>query len=385
MSENNFEGLPTGKEKDSISSVKTIRIGTRASLLALWQANWCADRLRQAGISVEIVKITASGDNPATFSQPISACSSQGVFAKEIQEALLNGTVDLAVHSLKDLPTENAAGLQLTATPERAAVEDVLVPGRSEATRRKLAAEGKATLGSRASSTKSRSAVESVIAGGNSIGGEKNETVENGGWIPTSLAEIPDGMILGTSSLRRRAQLLAFAEKNSKRWEVRSIRGNLNTRLRKLDAGEYDALILARAGVERLELTERVSAVLPIEELFPAVGQGALGLETRADDTETIRIVREALNDDAVFQCVLAERIMLQALDGGCATPIGGLCRFDAENQVFTLRGRVIAVDGRVWIETELSGPDPRELGLATARELIARGAGELIREAREI
>ncbi len=344
------ENSSSGKDKVSSSSGKTIRIGTRASLLALWQANWCADRLREAGIAAEIVKITASGDNPATFSQPISACSGQGIFAKEIQEALLNGTVDLAVHSLKDLPTENALGLQLTATPTRAPVEDVLVPGRSEATGRKLISGGICAAGALA-----------------------------------SLADIPDGMILGTSSLRRRAQLLAFARKNSKRWEIRSIRGNLNTRLRKLDEGEFDALILARAGVERLELSERIGAVLSIEELFPAVGQGAVGLETRADDMETSQIIRGVLNDDAVFQCVLAERAMLQALDGGCATPIGGLCRFDEANQVFTLRGRVIAVDGRVWIESELSGKDPLELGIRTARTLIAQGADELIREAREV
>ncbi|MBE6428991.1 MAG: hydroxymethylbilane synthase [Planctomycetaceae bacterium] len=338
-------------EKERVfSSAKRVRIGTRASQLALWQAEWCASRLQEAGIEVEIVKMTASGDRPETFSQPIAAGSAQGIFTKEIQEALLRGTVDLAVHSLKDLPTESVPGLHLAAVPERAPVEDVLVIGRSEETSRKF---------------------------------QKNR--EGRDFSVSSLADLPDGIVLGTSSLRRRAQLLAYAGKNFKRWEIRSIRGNLNTRLRKLDEGEYDVLILARAGVERLEMTERISSVLSVEELFPAVSQGALGLETRIEDQATNQIIREILNEEPVFQCVLAERAMLKALDGGCATPIGGLCRFDEEKQIFTIRGRVIAVDGRVWVESELSGKNPVELGEQLARVLIAHGADELIREAREV
>ncbi len=330
----------------------TIRIGTRASQLALWQAHWCAGKLREAGLQVEIVEMTASGDRPETFSQPIAAGGAQGIFTKEIQDALLENRVDVAVHSLKDLPTETVPGLQLTAVPERAPVEDALVLGRSEQTAARIPVS------------------------------------------PRSLADLPDGVTLGTSSLRRRAQLLAFARTHGKNWSIQSVRGNLNTRFRKLDEGQYDALILARAGVERLEMADRITAVLPLEEMFPAVSQGALGVETRADDEKTNAIVRAFLNAPTVFGCVTAERALLKALDGGCATPIGGLCRWSKNPQksededekdggTFTLRGRVIALDGRLVLEDELSGSDPEALGKALAQKLIARGADELVREAR--
>ncbi len=326
------------------SSSKPLRIGTRASRLALWQANWCASVLQAAQIPVEIIHITATGDHPETFSQPIPTGGAQGIFTKEIEEALLENRVDLAVHSLKDLPTDTVPGLQLTAVPERANVEDVLVTGRSAAAMQKL-------------------------------GPNSNKI--------TSLADLPDGTVLGTSSMRRRAQLLFFARVCGKKWEIRNVRGNLNTRLRKLDEGLYDALILARAGVERLELSERITAVLPIDEMFPAVSQGALGLETRTGDARTNNIVRKHLNSETVFHCTVAERTLLKALDGGCAAPIGGLCRFDAVSQTFTLRGRVIAVDGRILYEESITGSDPAELGETLARQLNSRGADLLIREAR--
>lgn len=321
-------------------NIRPIRIGTRASLLALWQAEWCAARLQDAGVPVEIVKMTASGDRPETFAQPIPTGGTQGIFSKEIQDALLANEVDLAVHSLKDLPTESVPGIELVAVPERAEVEDVLAVGRSEQTAAKF---------------------QSVH----------------------SLADLPDGTILGTSSLRRRAQLLAFARNHGKKWEIRPIRGNLNTRFRKLDSGEYDALILARAGIERLEMPERISAVLPIDEMFPAVSQGALGLETRAEDEETKAVVRRVLNDETVFACVLAERTLLKALDGGCATPIGGLCRWNRETSDFTIRGRVIALDGRTFFDETFTGTDPQHLALQLAASLIQKGADALIREAR--
>ena len=330
----------------------TIRIGTRASQLALWQAHWCAGKLRDAGFQVEIVEMTASGDRPETFSQPIASGGAQGIFTKEIQDALLENRVDVAVHSLKDLPTETVPGLLLTAVPERAPVEDALVLGRSEQTAAKIPVP------------------------------------------PRSLADLPDGVTIGTSSLRRKAQLLAFARTHGKDWSIQSVRGNLNTRFRKLDEGQYDALILARAGVERLEMADRITGVLPLEEMFPAVSQGALGVETRARDEPTNAIIRPLLNDPAVFGCVTAERAFLKALDGGCATPIGGLCRWSENPQkgegqdekdagAFTLRGRVIALDGRLVLEDELSGSEPEALGKALAQKLIARGADELVREAR--
>lgn len=323
-----------------------VRIGTRASQLALWQANWCAGRLQEHGVPVEIVRITASGDRPETFSQPIAGGGAQGIFTKEIQDALLDGRVDLAVHSLKDLPTEIVPGLQLTAVPERAPVEDVLVLGRSPQTLAKFAQPS---------------------------------------GIPAihSLSDLPDGTVLGTSSLRRRAQLLAYARLHGKKWEIQSIRGNLNTRFRKLDEGQFDVLILARAGVERLEMADRISAILPMEEIFPAVSQGALGIETRAEEPELTSAIRFFLNDESVFQCVTAERTLLKALDGGCATPIGGHCQWNEKMRQFTLRGRVIAIDGRTFLEESRSGTDPLALGQEVARKLIARGADALIREAR--
>ncbi|MDO4628347.1 MAG: hydroxymethylbilane synthase, partial [Planctomycetia bacterium] len=310
-----------------MSEMKPIRIGTRASQLALWQARWCASRLRENGIPVEIVEMTASGDRPETFGQPIAAGGAQGIFTRVIQDALLANEVDIAVHSLKDLPTEAVPGLQLTAVPPRAPVEDVLVMSRN---------------------AKSVEKMLSTFTGNSNVN-----------QVPLSLRDLPDGAILGTSSLRRRAQLLAFAQKYGKKWDILSVRGNLNTRLRKLDEGLYDALILARAGLERLEMAERITAFLPFSEMFPAVSQGALGIESRIGDSRTNEILAFYLNDPVTLACVSAERAFLKALDGGCATPIGGLCecRMDAEScpKNFTLRGRVIALDGRKVLEDSLS------------------------------
>lgn len=340
------------RTENEMNSEKIIKIGTRASALALWQAHWCASILKKAGFQVEIIHITASGDHPETFSQPIPTGGAQGIFTKEIQDALLKGSVDLAVHSLKDLPTETVPGLHLAAVPERAPTEDALVLGKSAETALKM----------------------------NAKNGNENDFQTR----IHSLEDLPDGTVLGTSSLRRRAQLLLYARTHGKSWQILNVRGNLNTRFRKLDAGEYDALILACAGVERLAMSDRITAVLSPEEMFPAVSQGALGLETRSDDTETNEIVRKYLNSETVFSCVTAERVFLKALDGGCATPIGGTCRFSPETGEYTLRGRVTAVDGRTFYEDSVSGKIPSVLGETLAQRLIGRGADVLIREARE-
>ncbi|MDO4582658.1 MAG: hydroxymethylbilane synthase [Planctomycetia bacterium] len=308
-----------------------IRIGTRASQLAQWQAYWCANQLKNAGIAVEVVLMTTSGDKwlPQNSSLPTLAGGSMGLFTKEIQVALLENRVDLAVHSLKDLPTETTPGLTLAAIPPRGVVEDAIVPGKHFA------------------------------------------------HDATSLEHLPDGTILGTSSLRRQAQLLALARQYDRKWTIRPIRGNLNTRLQKCDSGEYDVLILARAGVERLGLAHRIAGILPQEVVFPAVGQGALGLETRADDTETIAILQDLLHHPPTAREVLAERTLLQALDGGCTTPIGA---YSSEK---TLHARVIALDGRTWLDAEGTGDDPILLGQQVAAELKKKGAGSLIQEAR--
>lgn len=310
-----------------------IRIGTRASELALWQANWAADALRQAGFAVQIVPIATAGDRAVKGPVPTTITAAgmpTGVFTKELQNALLAREIDLAVHSLKDLPTDAVPGLAVSGVPARAPVADVLV------------------------------------------------VRENFPHIVRGLLDLPKDSVVGTCSLRRRAQLLAHRGD----LKILGIRGNLNTRLRKLDAGEYDALLLARAGIERLGWPHRITAEIPLEIMMPAVSQGALGLETRADD-EPIRAAVARLNDPVTFACVTAEREMLRQLDGGCTTPIGGLCV--PENGGFRLTGRVVAVDGRGMCEKTLTGADPVPLGAAVARELLTAGAGEFIAEARSL
>ncbi len=215
------------------SKMKTLqlRLGTRASLLAQWQANWVTAELRQRGFEVELVPITTSGDQQQTASGPIAGT---GIFTKEIQRELLDERIDLAVHSLKDLPTETVPGLALAAVPQRAPVADALVCDRFDC-----------------------------------------------------LELLPPGAVVGTGSLRRRAQLLNYRPD----LEMRDIRGNVDTRLRKLHEGHYEAIILAQAGLERLALAKHITQVLPLSLMLPAVGQGALGIEARAHDTAT----REAL------------------------------------------------------------------------------------------
>lgn len=309
-----------------------IRIGTRASQLARWQADWTAKELERLGFSVSIIPIITAGDRLQKGPVPSPPhLLSVGVFTKEIQQALLNGEIDLAVHSLKDLPTDAVPGLTLSAVPRRAAVEDVLVLSKDFS---------------------------------------ENQNP------PVSLADLPPNAVLGTGSLRRRAQISASRPDLI----LRDIRGNLNRRLEKLDAGDFDALILAQAGLERLGWTHRISAKISTEIILPAVGQGALGLETRTDDTFT-RQALAPLNDPETFACVAAERAMLKALDGGCTTPIGGLCR--TENGELTLTGRVIAVNGREMVQKSIRGRDPQALGETLAGELLEMGAGTYIAEAR--
>lgn len=304
-----------------------LRVGTRASALARWQAEWVAGELRRrVGVDVELVPIASQGDQDQV--RPIGALGTQGVFTKALQEALLGGTIDLAVHSLKDLPTEPIGGLVLAAVPARESVADVLL-----------------ALGER------------------------------------TLAELPPGAVVGTGSLRRRAQLLrARAD-----LEVRDIRGNVDTRLRKLTSGEYAALVLARAGLTRLERLELVSEELPCRIMLPAVGQGALGLETRADDVAT-RHVLAVLDDASAHAAVKAERRMLATLRGGCLAPVAGWARSDEGGQM-RLTGRVLSPDGQRMIESDAVGAaaDPEGLGQRVAEHLLAQGAAELIAASRPV
>ena len=298
-----------------------LRIGTRGSRLALWQANYVAGRLRTLPDtpSVELVVIQTAGDQVRDV--PLARIGGDGVFTKEIQRALLQHTVDLAVHSLKDLPTTHVEGLVLAAVPPRGPAGDVFVSRRHR-----------------------------------------------------SFAGLPAGAAVATGSLRRRAQLL------HRRPDLRlvDIRGNVETRLRKLDEESLDALILAQAGLERLGLAEAVTEVLDPAWMLPAVGQGALGLECRADDDASRALVGR-LDDPPTRQAVRAERSLLRALGGGCQVPIGAVAEVTGE--VLSLRGAVIEPEGRRRIEGQVSGPVElaEELGARLAADLLRRGAGELL------
>lgn len=299
-----------------------LRLGTRGSKLAQWQANWVAQQLQQAGCAVEVVLISTTGDQRQQ--EPIADVG-QGVFTKEIQRALLDDQVDLAVHSLKDLPTEPTPGLCLAAVPERAAVGDAL-----------LSREG--------------------------------HTFE----------QLPQGAVVGTGSSRRRAQL----------WhrrpdlELRDLRGNVDTRIRKLHDGEFDAIILAEAGLKRLELDSHITEILPLEWYLPAVGQGALGIETREDD-ETTRAAVAVLDHAETHAAVVAERALLAGLRAGCLAPVGAWARM-IDGQL-VLEAAVLSIDGRQRLAATRQGSpaDAAALGKDAADELIVAGAAELIRDAR--
>jgi hydroxymethylbilane synthase len=300
-----------------------IRLGTRASALARWQADWVAARLEELGVTVELVPITTTGDREQRG--PIGSLGSQGVFTKEIQRALIEDRIDLAVHSLKDLPTEPVEGLGLAVVPERETVRDALI------------------------------------------------SREN-----TFLAELPDGARVGSGSMRRQSQLLHHRPGLA----LIDIRGNVDTRLAKLDENQYDAIILAEAGLKRLGLADRITELVNSEIMLPAVGQGALGLETRSDD-EATRSALAPLDHPATHAAVVAERSMLAALRGGCLAPIAAWGRFEENNLVLT--GRVLSVEGAERIEaTETtSGQDAATLGQAVAQRLMDQGATELIATAR--
>ncbi|MCE9555623.1 MAG: hydroxymethylbilane synthase [Planctomycetes bacterium] len=302
----------------------TIRLGTRASALARWQANWVADALRRLGHEVTLVPITTTGDQQTDA--PIRAMSGVGIFTKEIQRALIEGSIDLAVHSLKDLPTDPEPHLALAAVPSRESVSDVLV---------------------------SR---EDVL-----------------------LEALPLGARIGTGSLRRRAQLLHLRPDLT----MVEVRGNVETRLRKLDEGQFDALVLAEAGLIRLGLSDRITQVIPATIMLPAPGQGALGLETRSDDAATRGAV-EALSDRSALAGVLAEREVLRVLGGGCLAPIGAWGRILSSGKL-ALDAVVLSPDGQGRLAATAEGEpaDPLGLGRRVAQELLAQGGAELLAAAR--
>lgn len=295
-----------------------LRLGTRGSKLARWQAEWVAAQLTAKGHAVEIIEIRTTGD--AQQSGPIDSTTSPGLFTKEIQRSLVTGEVDLAVHSLKDLPTQPVENLTLAAVPQRESVADALI-GRTFRT----------------------------------------------------LAEAPQGAVIGVGSLRRRAQLAHLRPD----LVLADIRGNVDTRLRKLDAGDYDAIMLAEAGLTRLGWAERITERLDPAKFIPAPGQGALGIECRTDDAET-RAALAALNDPATLAAVTAERTCMTKLEGGCLAALGAWARFD--NVELLLNVTVLSHDGGKRLDTRERGTDAVSLGEMVADMIIACGAAKLLR-----
>ncbi len=303
--------------------MRTVRIGTRGSALARWQANWVAEQLSARQVAVELVYLKTQGD---VRTESLGAIGGMGLFTKELQRALLDGTIDLAVHSLKDLPTEPVAGLQLAAIPPRENSSDVLVSNNYHC-----------------------------------------------------LAALPPGACVGTGSPRRRAQLL------HQRPDLicEDIRGNVDTRLRKLDEGRYDALVLAEAGLRRLGWRARIAEVLSRDRMLPAVGQGALGLEIREND-QALHAELASLNDPATYAAVVAERTLLLILRAGCLAPVGAWARMDGERLV--LDAVVLSLDGRERVSVRVEGHprSPADLGRSAAEKLVEQGASDLMARARE-
>ena len=294
-----------------------IRIGSRGSQLALWQANHIAARLRAQGHEVTIATIQTTGDRLQGV--PFARVGSKGMFTKEIEEALFAGTIDLAVHSLKDLPTELDAPFVIAAVTERVDPRDVFVSVR--------------------------------FAG---------------------MDELPNGARVGTSSLRRQSQLRS-------RWphlQYVEFRGNVDTRLRKLSDGQVEAAVLAAAGLDRLERTEWARERFAEDVLCPAPGQGALAIECRAEDDQTLASLQVLEHPETRF-AVTAERTALAALGGGCQVPIGAFCRRDGD--VYRISGCVSSPDGATVLRAEYRGGEPMALGAALADELLKQGALQLL------
>jgi hydroxymethylbilane synthase len=341
---------------------RTLRLGTRGSKLARWQAEWVADRLQSLGCAVELVEIATRGDVERV--QSIEEIGTRGVFTKEIQRALLAGEVDLAVHSLKDLPTEPVDGLMLAAVPERESPSDVLICRGDPAGD----AGGERSGGSASNDLGARLRLDP------SHPGRRDPSV-----LKTEYSVLPDGAGVGTGSLRRQAQLRHLRPD----LEIADVRGNVDTRLRKLDDGQFDAIILAEAGLTRLGLADRITQVLPFEVMLPAVGQGALGVECRTDDSET-RAVLANLDDRLARAAVTAERSLLEHLRGGCMAPIGAIAQIDAGK--LHLSAVVLSADGaqRLAADDSDSSDNAAALGRRVADALLAKGAATLISESRK-
>jgi len=304
---------------------KNIKIGTRGSRLALWQANWVKTALTSISpsLSVDIIIIKTKGDK--ILDVPLAMVGGKGLFVKEIEEALLDGRIDLAIHSMKDMPAEIPDGLCIGAIPERENPEDVLI--------------------------------------------SKNGLL---------FSELKSGARIGTSSLRRSAQLLHVrADLN-----ILPLRGNLDTRLKKLETENMDAIILAAAGVKRLNFESRITEYIDKNVILPAVGQGALCIEIRENDIEIEPIVT-TLDHQKTRSAVMGERVFLKCLEGGCQVPIAAFG--EIEKNIFTLSGLVADIDGKTILKKTLSGPveQSENIGVELADSLLAMGAKTILENIR--
>jgi hydroxymethylbilane synthase len=306
---------------------KRLRIATRGSVLALWQAEWVKEQLLEAhqGLSVELVTIKTTGDK--ILDVPLAKVGGKGLFVKEIEEALLEERADLAVHSVKDVPADLPEGLQLAVMPPREDPRDALV--------------------ARAN---------------------------------TTLARMPQGAKVGTSSLRRGAQLLHLRPD----LQIHTLRGNVDTRLRKLESEGLDAIVLAAAGLKRMGLSHVVTEYLTSDQMLPAVGQGALGIETRVDDSFTNETVLSLAHQPTMIT-VSAERAFLKRLEGGCQVPIGGQATMDGE--VVVLTGMLADLRGQRLIRREKVGEArwPESVGEQLAEEILEAGGAEILKDIYEL
>jgi hydroxymethylbilane synthase len=296
-----------------------LRLGTRKSKLALWQANFVKEKLEALGCKVEIVPITTTGDK--ILDAPLAKIGGKGLFVKEIENALLAGEIDLAVHSLKDVPITIPEGLTLSAITEREEPYDVLI----------------------------------------SRNGKK-------------LEELPSGAVVGTSSLRRQVQI----KRRRRDLKVEILRGNVDTRLKKLKEGLYDAIVLAYAGVKRMGLSGEISQVL--EDFIPAVGQGSLAIETRAEDERVINFVK-VLNHQESWLRAVCERAFLRELQGGCQVPIGAYAWIEGDR--IKIKGFISDLEGERFLEgyEEGSLQEAEEVGKRLAQRLLKEGGEEILKE----
>jgi len=299
--------------------MRTIILGSRPSKLACWQTEHILGLLKTAwpDLTYRVVTLLTEGDK--ILDRPLPEIGGKGVFTAELESALRTGEIDLAVHSLKDLPVENSPGLCLGAIGQRACAQDVLI--------------------------------------------------SPGGY---GLSSLPQGARVGTSSLRREAQIRAARPDLT----VLPLRGNVDTRIRKALQGEYDAILLAAAGIERLGLEKHASEYLPFHVMLPAPGQGALAVQCRADDTGLLDLLRP-IHDPAVERAVTAERAFLAGLGGGCSAPVAAYA--EARGSLLEIQGMVASTDGRRVIRVSALGDDPQTLGSQLARQALDQGAGDLL------